>query len=70
MSQADIGALPPARFLGGLLARPDLRFLFGYLLLLPAVFLTLFIIVYPIAVAVDLSFHRVRIMNVGAAAFT
>jgi multiple sugar transport system permease protein len=66
--RAAIGALAPARGIGGLLSRPESRFLFGYLLLLPAVFLTLFIIVYPIAVAIDLSFHRVRLMNVGASA--
>lgn len=65
---AEIGALAPARGVSRLLARPEGRFLFGYLLLLPAAFLTLFIIVYPIAVAVDLSFHRVRIMSLNAAA--
>ena len=57
----------PAQSLADLLWRPSARHLFGYLLLLPAVFLTLFIIVYPIAVAFDLSFRRVRIMSVGAA---
>jgi multiple sugar transport system permease protein len=57
----------PARSLAEYLGRPSSRHLFGYLLLLPAIFLTLFIIVYPIALAVDLSFRRVRIMSVGAA---
>jgi multiple sugar transport system permease protein len=46
------------------LERARWRWLFGYLLLLPAVVLTLFIIVYPLALAVDLSFQKVRIMRV------
>jgi multiple sugar transport system permease protein len=57
----------PARSVADYLCRPSSRHLFGYLLLLPAIFLTLFIIIYPIALAVDLSFRRVRIMSVGAA---
>lgn len=56
----------PGGALTDFLWRPGTRHLFGYLLLLPAVFLTLFIIVYPIAVAFDLSFRRVRLMNSAA----
>jgi multiple sugar transport system permease protein len=69
MSAGSLALRPrePGGALTDVLWRPGMRHVFGYLLLLPAVFLTLFIIVYPIAIAFDLSFRRVRLMNSAAA---
>ncbi|MEO3388535.1 sugar ABC transporter permease [Mesorhizobium sp. CAU 1741] len=47
------------------LARPSRQHLLGYILLAPAVLLVGFIIVYPLAIAVDLSFQDVRIPRMG-----
>jgi multiple sugar transport system permease protein len=47
--------------------RPSWRTLLGHLLLAPGLLVTLLLIVYPLALAADLSFQRVRLMRVGAA---
>lgn len=49
------------------LARPSRRHWLGYLLLLPAVALVGLIIVYPLAVSIDLSFQEVKLPRIGAA---
>lgn len=49
------------------LARPSRQHVLGYLLLAPAVILVAFIIVYPLFIAVDLSFQNVKLARIGAA---
>jgi multiple sugar transport system permease protein len=58
-------AAPPRRRAFFLL-RPSGRIWLGHLLLMPAVLVTACLILYPLGLAVDLSFQRVRIMRVGA----
>lgn len=48
------------------LARPSRQHLVGYILLAPAVLLVAAIIVWPLILAVDLSFQQVRIPRMGA----
>lgn len=49
-----------------ILWRPSYRRLLGVLLMAPSALVVLFLIVYPLAVALDLSFQKIRIMRVGA----
>ena len=45
--------------------QPGNRHIFAYLLLLPAVLLTVVIIVYPILSAIDMSFQKIKIAHLG-----
>jgi multiple sugar transport system permease protein len=58
-------SVPRGRFLD--LARPSRQHLVGYILLAPAVLLVAAIIVWPLILAVDLSFQQVRLPRMGAA---
>jgi multiple sugar transport system permease protein len=49
------------------LARPSRQHLLGYILIAPAVLMVAAIIVWPLFVAVDLSFQQVKIPRLGAA---
>lgn len=49
------------------LARPSRQHLLGYILLAPAVLLVIAIILWPLVLAVDLSFQEVKIPRMGAA---
>ena len=71
----DVAASPlrgetPARIATGRtsfwLWRPSHRHWLGHLLLAPGLLVTLILIVYPLTLALDLSFQRVRLMRVGA----
>lgn len=64
---AVLPALGAGRRRTFLLWRPSKRRWLGYVLLAPAVAVTLLLILYPLAVALNLSFQRVRIMRAGAA---
>lgn len=55
---------PRSRFLD--LARPSRQHLLGYFLLAPAVLLVAAIIVWPLILAIDLSFQEVKIPRMGA----
>jgi multiple sugar transport system permease protein len=60
-------ATRPRRRAGFSLWRPSRRHWLGTILIAPAGVATLLLIVYPLAIAFDLSFQKVRIVRIGAA---
>lgn len=64
---AIVGMVQGMANIGHDLARPSRQHLLGYILLTPAVLMVLLVIIYPLAVAVDLSFQDVKIPRIGSA---